>query len=372
MDFNFSDDQEQLRDAVSRWVDKGYDFERRKSIVSNEGGFSAKAYAELAELGLCGLMISSEHGGMDMGPVEAMVSMEALGAGLVLEPLAHTLLCSSIVQAYGDAAIQARYLPSMADGSCLMTLAYQERGGRYQLSHCTTRAQASAHGHTLSGVKHVVVAGAQAQALLVNAMLDGRMALFVVDTQATGVQAAGYLTQDGSAAAEVTFEGATASLVTTDGLTALEHAVDVGIALLCAQAVGVMDKTLALTAEYMNTRKQFGVSIAGFQALRHRIADMKMALELARSISYYATLKVNAPADERRMAMARAKYQLGQSMRFVGQQSVQLHGGIGVTDEYVGSHYFKALTQMELLFGDSNHHLGEVNARMQDTAGVFV
>jgi alkylation response protein AidB-like acyl-CoA dehydrogenase len=135
--------------------------------------------------------------------------------------------------------------------------------------------------------------------------------------------------------------------------------------------VGVMDKTLALTVEYMNTRKQFGTVIANFQALRHRVADMKMQLELARSMSYYATLKLNAPAAERRQAMARAKYQLGVSMRFIGQQSVQLHGGIGVTDEYVGSHYFRKLTQLEMVFGDTLHHLGEVSSRMQDSAGVF-
>ena len=132
-----------------------------------------------------------------------------------------------------------------------------------------------------------------------------------------------------------------------------------------------MDKTLALTVEYMNTRKQFGAPLASFQALRHRVADMKMQLELARSMSYYASLKLNAPAAERRQAMARAKYQLGVAMRFVGQQSVQLHGGIGMTDEYIGSHYFRKLTQLEMVFGDSLHHLGEVSSRMQDSAGVF-
>ena len=147
---------------------------------------------------------------------------------------------------------------------------------------------------------------------------------------------------------------------------------DIGIACVCAEAVGVMDKTLAITAEYLNTRKQFGVAISSFQALRHRAADMKMQLELARSMSYYASLKLNAPAPERRAALARAKYQLGQSMRFIGQQSVQLHGGIGVTEEYIVSHYFKKLTQLEMTFGDSLHQLGEVSARMQETAGVFV
>ncbi len=146
---------------------------------------------------------------------------------------------------------------------------------------------------------------------------------------------------------------------------------DIGIASACAEAVGVMDKTMAATVEYMNTRKQFGVPIASFQALRHRVADMKMQLELARSMSYYASLKLNAPGDERRRAMARAKYQLGMSMRFVGQQSVQLHGGIGVTDEYIGSHYFKKLTQLDLCFGDTLHQLGQVSERMQETAGVF-
>ena len=150
----------------------------------------------------------------------------------------------------------------------------------------------------------------------------------------------------------------------------LELAVDIGIAAVCAEAVGVMDKTLAITVEYMNTRKQFGVAISSFQALRHRVADMKMQLELARSMSYYASLKLNAPADERTRALARAKYQLGVSMRFVGQQAVQLHGGIGVTDEYIVSHYFKKLTQLELTFGDTLHHLGEVSSHMPETAGV--
>jgi alkylation response protein AidB-like acyl-CoA dehydrogenase len=160
-------------------------------------------------------------------------------------------------------------------------------------------------------------------------------------------------------------------LVTSYGQKAVEHAVDIGIAATCAEGVGVMDMTLATTVAYMNTRKQFGVAIASFQALRHRVADMKMQLELARSMSYYASLKLNAPAPERRAAQARAKYQLGNSMCFVGQQAVQLHGGMGVTDETIVSHYFKKLTQLEMTFGDSLHHLGEVADRMQDTAGVF-
>ena len=197
------------------------------------------------------------------------------------------------------------------------------------------------------------------------------MALFLVERSASGVATRGYGTQDGSRAAEVTFQSSPATLITRDGQKALEHAVDIGIAALCAEAVGVLDKTMDVTVEYMNTRKQFGATLSTFQALKHRVADMKMQLELARSMGYYAALKLNAPEEERRRAMARAKYQLGVSMRFIGQQSVQLHGGIGVTDEYIGSHYFKKLTQMELTFGDTLHHLGEVSERMQETAGVF-
>jgi alkylation response protein AidB-like acyl-CoA dehydrogenase len=177
---------------------------------------------------------------------------------------------------------------------------------------------------------------------------NGALALFLVERSASGVSTQAYLTQDGSRAAEVVLSKASAQLITVNGLTALEEAVDIGIACSCAEAVGVMDKTLAITVDYMNTRKQFGVNIASFQALRHRVADMKMQLELGRSMSYYASLKLHAPAEERRRAMARAKYQLGTSMRFIGQQSVQLHGGIAVTDEYIVSHYFKKLTQLDM------------------------
>jgi alkylation response protein AidB-like acyl-CoA dehydrogenase len=370
MDFDFSDDQEQLRDAVRKWVDKGYDFERRRSIVKS-GGFDRVAYNELAELGLAGLYISEADGGLGMGPVEGMVVMEELGRGIVLEPLAQTLISGGVISAYGGADVKAAWLPKIASGEALVVLAHQERGARYRLDICKTTASQAGSGWTLSGAKSVVPAGDHADAFIVPAAANGKIALFLVERSAGGVGTQGYGTQDGGRAAEVTLQNAAATLITADGPTALEHAADIGIAAVCAEAVGVMDKTVALTVEYMNTRKQFGVAIASFQALRHRVADMKMQLELARSMSYYASLKLNAPAEERCRAMARAKVQLGNSMRFVGQQSVQLHGGIGVTDEYIGSHYFKKLTQLEMTFGDTLHHVGEVSARMEETAGVF-
>ena len=370
MDFDFSDDQEQLRDAVRKWVDKGYDFERRRGIEA-AGGFSREAWDELSELGLGGLYISEDDGGLGMGPVAGMVVMEELGRGIVLEPFAQTLIAGGVLGGYAGAELKDAWLPRIAGGQALVVLAHQERKARYRTDVCEARATKAGDGWTVSGTKGVVSAGDQADAYLVPATVDGKIALFLVERSADGVAARGYGTQDGGRAAEVVFDKAAAALVTLDGLTALEHAVDIGIAAVCAEAVGVMDKTMAVTVEYMNTRKQFGVTIATFQALRHRLADMKMQLELARSMSYYASLKLNAPTAERRQAMARAKYQLGVSMRFVGQNAVQLHGGIGVTDEYIGSHYFRKLTQLELTFGDTLHHLGEVSGRMQDTAGVF-
>ena len=377
MNFDFTEDQEQLRDAVRKWVDKAYTFERRQTIEKS-GGFSQDACNEIAELGLGGLYISEADGGLGMGPVEGMVVMEELGRGIVLEPFAQTLICSGVLSGYAPAELKAAWLPKIASGEALVVLAYQERAARYKLDVCVAKAEKMASKTAVAGVlyvlnaiKSIVSIGDKAQAFLVPAMLDGKMALFLVQSSATGVTTSGYGMQNGSRAAELTLLNAPAQLVTLDGLAALELGVDIGIAATCAEAVGAMDKTMAITADYMNTRKQFNAALSSFQALRHRMADMKMQLELARSMSYYAALKLNAPAAERRSAMARAKYQLGNSMRFVGQQAVQLHGGIGVTDEYIVSHYFKHLTQLEMTFGDTLHHLGEVSNRMQDTAGVF-
>ncbi len=370
MDFDFSDDQEQLRDAVRKWVDKAYTFERRRAIAK-DGGFSAEAYRELADLGLCGLYVPEDLGGLGMGPVEGMVVMEELGRGLVLEPLSQALIAGAILGHHAPKPLATQWAALIASGERVVSLAYQERAGRFRLDRCATQASGSQGAWTLSGAKSLVVAGDKADAFLVSAMAGDTLALFLVERAAAGVQLRAYGTLDGGRSAELQLNNTPAQLISEDGMAALEHAVDIGIAATCAQAVGVMDKTLAITVEYMNTRKQFGVLISSFQALRHRVADMKMQLELARSMSYYASLKLNAPAAERRAAMARAKYQLGQSMRLIGQQAVQLHGGIGVTDEYIVSHYFKSLTQMEMLFGDSLFQLGEVSTRMQDSAGVF-
>jgi alkylation response protein AidB-like acyl-CoA dehydrogenase len=376
MDFDFTDDQQSLRDAVARWVEKGFTFDRRHAIAK-AGGHSRNVYAELAELGLTGLAVPEAHGGMGFGAVEAMVVCEELGRGLVNAPYAQGALIAPTLLSAAPAALQHDWLPRIADGSALVVLAHQERAARYRLNHVTTRATPSGKGWVLDGAKSIVPAGDEADAFIVSARTAGAdsdadgIALLLVDKGAAGLTVRGTPTQDGARAAEISFAKAPAALVAQNALPLLEHGVDVGIAALCAEAVGAMDRLVAITADYMNTRKQFGVAIASFQALRHRIADVKMQLELARSMSYFASLKLGEAPAARRRALSHAKLQLGQAMRFVGQQCIQLHGGIGVTDEYIASHYFKRLTVLEMTFGDSLHHLGEVSARMQDTAGVF-
>ena len=376
MDFDFTDDQASLRDAVARWVDKGFSFERRHNIAK-AGGKTRAVYAELAELGLTGLAIPEAQGGMGFGAVDAMVVCEELGRGLVNAPFAQGALMAPVLLSVAPAALQATWLPKIADASALVVLAHQERAARYRLNHVSTRATAAGAAWTLSGAKSVVPAGDEADAWIVPARLSGAVddmkgiGLFIVEKGAAGVSMTAFPTQDGSRAAQIELASTPATLITQNGLATLEHAVDAGIAALCAEAVGLMDKLSAVTVEYMNTRKQFGATLSSFQALRHRIADVKMQLELARSMSYFASLKMGEAAPARRRAVAQAKLQLGQSMRFVGQQCIQLHGGIGVTDEYIASHYFKRLTVMEMSYGDTLHQLGEVSARMTDTAGVF-
>jgi alkylation response protein AidB-like acyl-CoA dehydrogenase len=378
MNFEFSDDEQQLSEAVQRFVERGYGFERRTAIAK-AGGFSAEAWGEIAELGLLGLGTSEDDGGMAMGPVAAMLALEALGRGLVLEPVAAVALVAASVLAQAPADVRSNWAPRVASGEARVVLAYQERAARYRLERVDTKAAKNGDAWTLSGAKSLVPIGDQADAFIVSARVSGNaddpagIALFLVERAAAGVKTQGYALQDGSRAAEVTLANAPATLLVAAGpaFAALELAVDTGIAALAAEAVGAMDKLFELTADYLNTRKQFGVPIGTFQALRHRIADMKMQLELARSMSYYATLKLCEEPAVRRRAVAQAKVQLGQSARYLGQQAIQLHGGIGMTDEYIGSHYFKRLTTMEMQFGETMHHIGEVSARMLETAGVF-
>jgi len=374
VDFHFSDEQVSLRDAVQRWVDKGFGFERRHGIAK-AGGATRAVYKELAELGLTGLVVPESQGGLGFGAVEAMVVCQELGRGLVNAPYAEAALMTPALLAGAPAKLQSAWLPRVASGEALLVPALQEQAARYRIAHVGTHAKAHGSDWLLTGVKSVVPAGDEADAWIVPARLSGQtddaagIGLFLVHKGAAKVR--GFPTQDGARAAELTLAATPATLITKDGFAALQAAVDIALAAQMAEAVGLMDRLVAITVDYMNTRKQFGVPIASFQALRHRIADVKMQLELGRSMSYYASLKLGTPPPQRRRAISQARVQLGQSMRFVGQHCIQLHGGIGCTDEYLASHCFKRLTMLEMSHGDSLHHLGEVSARMQDTAGVF-
>ncbi|HEX4511566.1 MAG TPA: acyl-CoA dehydrogenase family protein, partial [Burkholderiaceae bacterium] len=362
MNFDFDEDEQALREAVLRWTGRGYGFERRRSIVQ-AGGFSREAWNEMAQLGLLGLGIAEADGGLGLGPVAAMVVQEALGRALVLEPVAAVAGVAVALLEHAPADLRSAWLPRVAAGNAIIVPALQERQARYRLADVQTRAEPVDEGWTLHGLKNLVPAGDQADAFIVPARMDAAstprdpagIGLFLVERAAPGVATRGYPLQDGSRSAAVEFESTPAHRVAGSGAAfeCLERAVDIGIAALAAEAVGAMDRLFELTVDYLDTRRQFGVPIGTFQALRHRVADMKMQLELARSMSYFATLQLGAPAPVRRRALSQAKVQLGQSMRFVGQQAIQLHGGIGVTDEYAASHYFKRLTVMEIQFGDT-------------------
>lgn len=364
MDFEFQSEQDELRRAVERWLQGEYGADRRRRIGAT-GGWDAEAWASFAELGLAGLPIGEAWDGMGRGVIDAMVVMEAFGRHAVLEPLSQAWLSAALIQRYAPAELAAAWLPRCAAGEAWVALAHQERATRYTLAPCAAQAVRSADGGwLLSGQKDLVPAGDKAQALIVPAMLDGTLGLFLVATAQSGVVAESYPTLDGRRAATVAFQQARAECVTNAGEQALEWGVDVGIAHVCAEAVGLMEHILALTTAHLETRQQFGKPLAELQVLRHRLADMKMQVELARSMSYYANLNLDADTPLRRRALSGAKYQLSQSMKWVGQQAVQLHGGIGVTDEYELSDYFKRLTQLEYTFGDGSYHLG-ILSRMQ-------
>jgi alkylation response protein AidB-like acyl-CoA dehydrogenase len=368
MDFTLTDEQQQLRDTLARFVQKDYTFDKRKAILKSKDGISREAWKQLADMGLTAIGLPEAHGGLPGTPVDTMVVMDVFGRGLVVEPyVATVVLGAELVARAGSEAQQAAILPQVAAGERLLALAHDEAGARYELEHCATGAKKQGDHYVLNGAKTVVLHGAQADTLIVSARTSGKprdaagISLFLVERKASGVAVRDNPTHDGQRAAEITFKGARGELLGKEGQghALLEHAIARGIAALCAEAVGNMAALVELTLSYVKTRKQFGVPIGSFQALQHRMADMVMYVEQARSMACLAAAKADAadPA-ERRRALSAAKAFFGQAGRFVGQQAVQLHGGIGVTDEASVSHYFKRLTLINVTFGDADHHLG--------------
>jgi pimeloyl-CoA dehydrogenase small subunit len=370
MDFDFTEEQRLLDETVRRLVKDEYEFEMRKKYRASPPGFSKELWARYAEIGLLGLPFPESEGGFGGSAVETMIVMENFGRGLVLEPyLATVVLGGGIAAAAGSAAQKKAILPQIAQGKLMLAFAHGERQARYGLSDVETRARKDGKGYVLSGAKAVVLHGESADRLVVSARTSGGgreekgITLFLVDAKAKGLERRGYPTIDGLRAAEIKLDkvsvGADAVLgEVDDGYPVIEQAVDRAIAALAAEAVGIMETLNTLTLDYLKTRKQFGVPIGSFQALQHRMAEMVVELEQAKSMSILAALSAElADVKERRRVISGAKAQIGRSGRFIGQSAIQLHGGMGMTEEYQAGHYFKRLTMIDQTFGDADHHL---------------
>jgi pimeloyl-CoA dehydrogenase small subunit len=374
MDFDLSDEQRLLKDQVTGLIEKEYAFEQRKAYAREPLGYSQARWAQFAELGLLALPFAEVQGGIGGTPVETMIVMEAFGRGLVLEPyLATVVLGGGLLRFAGSAAQVDAVVPAIAGGTLRLAFAHTERQSRYDVADIAVTAKPEpGGGFVLSGQKGIVLHGDSADRLIVSARSAGGqrerdgISLFLVDPKADGVAVQGYPTIDGLRAAEIALRdvrlGPDALLGPRDhALPLIERAVDLAIAALAAEAVGAMSVMHELTVEYLKTRKQFGVAIGSFQALQHRAVDMLVALEQARSMAMLATMMAEAlDTAERRRSIAAAKVQIGLSGRFVGQQAIQLHGGIGMTDEYKVGSYFKRVTMIDTLFGDADHHLAAV------------
>jgi alkylation response protein AidB-like acyl-CoA dehydrogenase len=372
MDFNFTTEQEQFADALKRWVAKDYQFEARHKIIHSDSGVSDAAWAALAELGLLALPIPEAQGGFDGNAVDMLVVMQEVGRGLVVEPLFATLMGAEFLKRGGG---HDGLLEQVAGGGLKLACALGERQSRHDMRDICTRATPNAGGYLINGTKTVVIHGAQADQLIVSARTAGAqrdqdgIVLFVLPADTEGVTRRDYRTLDGMRAADITFSNvqlaASAALGDPgDGWPLLEAGLDYGVCLLCFDAIGAMDALQALTLDYLKTRQQFGVPIGKFQALQHRMAEMFMELEQARSMAMLAAVKMDtADAEERRRTVSAAKVRVGKAARYVGQQAVQLHGGIGVTDELPAAHYFKRLSMFEVSLGDVDHHLARFVAQ---------
>ncbi|MDF0582025.1 pimeloyl-CoA dehydrogenase small subunit [Bradyrhizobium yuanmingense] len=374
MDFEFSEEQRLLKESVDGLFAGTYDFEQRKRYMKERGGWSKLVWQKLAEQGLLGLPFAENEGGFGAGTVETMIVMEALGRALVLEPYLPTVVIGGgFLRHGGSAAQRAEHVPAIIDGSKTLAFAQLERNSRYDLYDVTTSARKSEGGWVVDGEKLVVINGENAKTLIVTARSKGArrdktgIGVFLIPSEAKGIAIKSYPTQDGLQAADVSFgkvEIGNESVIgdPEDALPLIEAVVDEARAALCAEAVGAMDESLKLTVEYLKTRRQFGVLIGSFQSLRHRAADMFVALEQARSMSMLAVMSIGASnAAERRQAVAAAKVQIGRSGKLIGEQSIQLHGGIGMTMEARIGHYFKRLTMVERAFGDTGYHLRRVS-----------
>jgi pimeloyl-CoA dehydrogenase small subunit len=370
MDFDLTDDQRLLGDSVTRLLAAEYGFEQRKALLKTPTGFSEKLWSQYAELGLLGLPIPEDYGGFGGGPVDVMLLMQAFGRHLVLEPyLATVVLGVTALRLAGTEAQQAEILPEVAAGTMKLAFAHYERQARYDLTDILTTAKPNAGGFVLEGAKSVVLHGDCADKLIVSARTSGGrddaggLSLFLVDGNAPGLARRGYALRDGTRAAELSLSGVQvprdALLGEVDNaLPTIQRVVEAGIAATSAEVIGNMEAMQAMTLDYLKTRQQFGKPIGDNQALQHRAAEMLVAMEQGRSMAMLAAMSLEeVDAAERARSISMAKVGVGQAGRFVSQNAVQLHGGIGMTEEYAVGHFFRRVMVIEHLFGDTATHL---------------
>jgi alkylation response protein AidB-like acyl-CoA dehydrogenase len=370
MDFNYSNEQLALQETLQRFIGRDYGFERRRELARSALGFSAEAWAQYADLGLLSLPFPEEFGGLGGNAVDIMLVMELVGRGLLLEPFLSTIvMCGGLIRDAASEALKRALLPRIGAGEIKLALACYEAEGRYELSRVTCAAVRSGGGWRLSGRKTVVLDASSADYFVVTARTGGDAAephgisLFLVAREAVGVTQFAYPTQSGGRAADLRLDKVAVDAnaligLPAEGLAIVERAVDRGVAALCAEAVGIITALNEATLNYLKTRKQFGVPIGNFQALQHRMADMFIAAEQARSMAVIAAVYADSDdAAERRRAVSGAKAYIGQAARLVGQQAVQMHGSMGVVDDLIVSHYFKRLTMIDLSLGNTDFHL---------------
>ena len=373
MDFDLTDEQRLLRDSVDRLLADTYTFEKRKGYSAEPEGWSRALWSRYAELGILGLPFAEEHGGFGGGGIETMLVMEAFGRVLALEPyLTSVVLSGTALRLAGNAALQSELLPQIAQGKLTVAFAHGERQARYDLSDVLTMAKRKGGGWVIDGAKSVVTHGDSAGKLIVSARIGGErddaagIALFLVDAQANGVARRAYRLRDGMGAAEISLSGVEVgrdALLSEAGAAypIIERVAEAGIAATAAEAVGAMETMQKMTLEYLKTRQQFGKPIGENQALQHRATEMFVALEQGRSLAMLAAMMVDEPdAAERQRNIAMVKAGVGQAARFVSQNAVQLHGGIGMTEEYAVGHYFRRVMVIEHTFGDTAHHLSRL------------
>ena len=370
MDFDLTDDQRLLSDSVNRLLGDQYSFEKRKAYLKAPEGWSTGLWAQYAELGLLGLPFAEEYGGFGGGAVDVMLLMQAFGRHLVLEPyLSTVVLGGTAIKLAGNSAQQSEILPGITEGSTKLAFAHSERQSRYDITDVLTTAKANGGGYVLEGAKSVVLHGDSADKLIVSARTSGArddrggISLFLVDGSAAGLARRGYTLRDGSRAAEISLSGvhvAKGDLLgeVDNALGVIERVTEAGIAATAAEVIGTMETMQAMTLDYLKTRVQFGKPIGENQALQHRAAEMLVAMEQGRSMAMLAAMMVEEPdAAERARNISMAKVGVGQAGRFVSQNAVQLHGGIGMTEEYAVGHFFRRVMVIEHLFGDTAYHL---------------